>query len=130
VKPGLERLGTDVIVPRTCGHTGEARLTAGVVSRAGDSEETYKLRVHGEVEGHTVTSIDIFVDGTLVETLRSAGEKWETSFDYTPQRPECLGWDLKPLPPRKAMILVVVRAEGVQTMARLLWADYSGYCRS
>jgi Asp-tRNA(Asn)/Glu-tRNA(Gln) amidotransferase A subunit family amidase len=130
VRPGLEGLGTDIIAPKTCGHTGEVVLTAGVVSRAGEGEETYKLRVHGEVETHTETLIDIFVDGTLVKTLRSAGGKWETSFDYVPQRPECLGWDLKPLPPRKAMILVVVKAEGVQTTAKLLWVDYSGHCRS
>ncbi|OAG03991.1 amidase signature enzyme [Paraphaeosphaeria sporulosa] len=40
-----------------------------------------------------------------------------------PLRPqnEILGWDLKPLKPRPAMVVVVLRAENALTKAKLLW---------
>jgi Asp-tRNA(Asn)/Glu-tRNA(Gln) amidotransferase A subunit family amidase len=128
--PPLDALNTDVITLKPRGSAGGLQLTAGADVIKGSSEDAYQMRIHGEVAGHTETSVQIFVDGELVKTLHSTTGEWKTSVDYIPQRPECLGWDLKPLPPRKAMVLVVAKAESAQTTAKLIWVDYTGHCRS
>jgi hypothetical protein len=130
MKPPLEALDTDIIASKTRGDTGELQLKASVDVVLGASGDTHNLTIHGECPGHADASVEVFVDGESVKTLRSGDGKFEASLEYLPQRPECLGWDLKPLPPRKAMVLVVAKAEGVSTAAKLLWVDYSGQCRS
>jgi Asp-tRNA(Asn)/Glu-tRNA(Gln) amidotransferase A subunit family amidase len=130
MKPPLEALDTDIIASKTRGDTGELQLKASVDVVLGASGDTHNLTIHGECPGHADASVEVFVDGESVKTLRSGDGKFEASLEYLPQRPECLGWDLKPLPPRKAMVLVVAKAEGVSTVAKLLWVDYSGQCRS
>jgi Asp-tRNA(Asn)/Glu-tRNA(Gln) amidotransferase A subunit family amidase len=130
VKPPLEALETDSITPRIHENPKDMHLTATANSTVGPNDDTYKLHIRGDVSAHTNTSVQLFIDGILAQTLRPEDGKWNASVDYVPQRPECLGWDLKPLEPRKAMVLVVARAEDAPTTAKLLWVDYSGHCRS
>jgi Asp-tRNA(Asn)/Glu-tRNA(Gln) amidotransferase A subunit family amidase len=130
VKPPLEALETDSITPRIHENPEDMHLTATANSTVGPNDDTYKLHIRGDVSAHTNTSVQLFIDGILAQTLRPEDGKWNASVDYVPQRPECLGWDLKPLEPRKAMVLVVARAEDAPTTAKLLWVDYSGHCRS
>jgi Asp-tRNA(Asn)/Glu-tRNA(Gln) amidotransferase A subunit family amidase len=130
VKPRFEGLETDIIAPRTNANTNEIALTVAAESAVSSGDGTYTLGVHGDISEHANTSIQLFVDGELVETLRAEGGKWDASVDYRPQRPECLGWDLKPLEPRKAMVLVIAKAEEALTTAKLVWVDYTGHCRS
>jgi hypothetical protein len=68
------------------------------------------------------TSLQIFVDGKEVWHEKVATETWSVQLEHAPKRSECLGWDLKPLPPKKAMVIVIARGNGVRDEARLLWA--------
>jgi hypothetical protein len=72
-------------------------------------------------------TIKVFVDGALMLTTQPLGGKFGFQTEYTPKRPECLGWDLKPLAPRKCLVVVVARGEGC-VEARMIWVDFGG-CR-
>jgi Asp-tRNA(Asn)/Glu-tRNA(Gln) amidotransferase A subunit family amidase len=124
IAPPLDRLETDVVKARK-GGGGESELEVTGSVKAGD-EGAYTLMIQGEISGSTTQEIEIYVDGKLERTLKPKDGKLDTEISYKPTRPECLGWDLKPLPPRKAMVLVVTG----RTSAKLLWIDYSGHCRS
>jgi Asp-tRNA(Asn)/Glu-tRNA(Gln) amidotransferase A subunit family amidase len=130
VKPPLDPLETDFVTSRTLTNAKDMRLTAVADSIASPDDGTHTLRICGDVSAHPNTLVQLFIDGILVKTLPPQHGKWDTSVDYVPQRSECLGWDLKPLEPRKAMVLVVAKADDVLTAAKLLWVDYSGHCRS
>ncbi|EUC45084.1 hypothetical protein COCMIDRAFT_5664 [Bipolaris oryzae ATCC 44560] len=72
------------------------------------------------------TSVQVFVDGERVADKTTDGVEWSVTHSYVPERPPILGWDLKPLPPRDIMVLVVVtRKDGGEGSgkreARLLW---------
>lgn len=131
VKPPLEGLVTDFIAPRYRGKRREILdLEATAEVSTIKTENKYTLRVHGSVADESV-EVDVYVDGQKVGTTQPKEVHWELKTTLEPQRPECLGWDLKPLPPRKAMVVVVARSESGGIEAKLLWADYTaaGTCR-
>lgn len=70
----------------------------------------------------TDREVQIFVDGKEAWQGTVATESWSVEVEHTPVRKECLGWDLKPLPPKKAMVIVIARGQGAQDEAKLLWA--------
>lgn len=88
---------------------------------------TYTIRVSGSV---TIRGIDVevFCDGVSENAVWAEGQNWSLSFEYSPKRPEVLGWDLKPLLPRKAMLVVVARSEpeGTVREGKVVWVDYTG----
>ncbi|KAI4669922.1 uncharacterized protein J4E79_000202 [Alternaria viburni] len=71
------------------------------------------------------TPLEVFVDGQAVFYENANKLEWNVSFADEVQRPEVLGWDLKPLPKRDIMVIVVVKrqldGEGLQREARVLW---------
>lgn len=131
VGPSLGGLGTDAITPSVGGNGRDVLdLEAKVEVLGIDGENKYTLRVYGSVVDE-VPEVDVFVDGKKVGTARPNEGNWEIKTEVKAQRPECLGWDLKPLPPRKAMVVVVARSETGGIEAKLLWVDYTsaGRCR-
>lgn len=88
---------------------------------------TWAMAVWGSVSWRGV-DIELFCDGESINREWAEGQHWRFDFEYTPQRPEVLGWDLRPLAPRKAMIVVIVRSEqeGKVRGTRLVWVDCSG----
>ncbi|KAF2821516.1 amidase signature enzyme [Ophiobolus disseminans] len=127
--PPLAPLSTDIIPPRPRPEKSQLQVDATVISERA-SFDTYTLLVKGTVSKiGTGTIVEIFVDGKLAKTLRPEGTEWQTNLEYTPKRPECLGWDLKPLPPRMAMVIVVAKAEDARTAAKLVWMRWSNDCR-
>lgn len=128
--PPLEPLPTDSITTtRTQSRSSEILLAASVSSRRISDEGPYTFTIKGDITLSTLET-DIFVDGKLEKTIQPDGYTWEVEVEYTPERPESLGWDLRPLPPRKAMVIVVARLQGMIASAQLLWVDYTGQCRS
>lgn len=124
ISPPLEALATDISSHRTQQGRSKAALDLTVgVQTTKLAEGLIRLDIRGKVstDGHD-RDVQIFVDGK--EAWRGAidTDTWRVQLDHAPIRPECLGWDLKPLPPKKAMVIVVVRAEGVRDEARLLWS--------
>lgn len=90
----------------------------------GNGKVTFE--VNGTVSGNGADKeVQIFVDGKDQGKRKVAGGSWSVQLEYVPLRPECLGWDLKPLPPKKAMVIVVARGEGMTDEAKLLWAAVS-----
>jgi Asp-tRNA(Asn)/Glu-tRNA(Gln) amidotransferase A subunit family amidase len=124
VEPPLERLETDIVRARERGGSQDTSLSATASVKQTGDEGPYTLIICGEVSGST--DIEIYVDGKLERTLQPTNKTFDTEIPYSPTRPDCLGWDLKPLPPRKAMILIVAN----RAQAQLLWIDYTGHCRS
>jgi Asp-tRNA(Asn)/Glu-tRNA(Gln) amidotransferase A subunit family amidase len=94
--------------------------------------DQYDIRVAGTVAIPGI-ELDVYCDGDCISTIAVEEGDWGLSFEYTPQRPEVLGWDLKPLPPRKAMLLIVARRgpDGEVGEAKVVWVDYlgNGGCR-
>jgi Asp-tRNA(Asn)/Glu-tRNA(Gln) amidotransferase A subunit family amidase len=101
---------------------GGLDLSAGVRTTRLDGGRV-RLDVRGmiSIDG-TNREVRIFVDGKELWKERVTTETWHAQLEYTPVRPECLGWDLKPLPPKKAVVIVVARGQGVRDEAKLLWA--------
>ncbi|KAH7408808.1 amidase signature domain-containing protein [Phaeosphaeria sp. MPI-PUGE-AT-0046c] len=129
IMPPLAALPTDAIPTRAQSQRGEILLAASVSTREISDDNMYTFIIKGNVKTHSRVEIVIFVDGKLEKTLRPHISSWEVELEYKPERPDCLGWDLKPLPPRKAMVVVVARAQDAAQSAQLLWVDYTGNCR-
>jgi len=127
--PPLASLSTDFIT--TLSHSGSSTLDLNATACLTQASDTvYSLLVEGTVSSVDASaSIEIFIDGQLAKTMQPSDNKWEVELEYTPRRPESLGWDLKPLPPRTAMVIVVAKAEGVRTMAKLVWVPCTEECR-
>lgn len=100
-------------------------VEAKVDERSGSGEISMVVRgtLHKVVPQ---TSVQVFVDGNRVADMTTDGAEWSITHSHVPERPPILGWDLKPLPPRDVMILVVVTSKGDgkgsgKREARLLW---------
>ncbi|KAF2993453.1 hypothetical protein E8E13_002163 [Curvularia kusanoi] len=78
-----------------------------------------------DVSGTTTSDaeVQIFVDGKEAWRNKVTAGSWNVQVDHTPVRKECLGWDLQPLPPKKAMVILVARGEHVKEEAKLKWAE-------
>jgi Asp-tRNA(Asn)/Glu-tRNA(Gln) amidotransferase A subunit family amidase len=122
--PGLTpESATDAVAPNVAVEGGPAlELRASVRSRK-VSSSALSLSVNGEVSG-TVPSVNvlIFVDGKEAWNGQ-VEEKWQLDLEHIPLRPECLGWNLKPLKKKSIMVLVVAEAAGTRRDSALLWAD-------
>jgi hypothetical protein len=71
----------------------------------------------------TDAKVQIFVDGKEFWSASVAKGSWSVQLEHAPVRKECLGWDLKPLPPKKAMVIVVARGKDGKEEGSLMWAD-------
>ncbi|KAH7063935.1 amidase signature domain-containing protein [Paraphoma chrysanthemicola] len=78
--------------------------------------------------------IDVWIDGKSQGTLMPPGKQWTGKFEFDRKRPEVLGWDLKPLEERKAMVVVLASGmvgsvlDGARE-GRVVWVDFTGKCR-
>jgi hypothetical protein len=67
--------------------------------------------------------VEVWVNGVYQARTRVAEEKtWSMSCKYKYSDNVCLGWDLKPLPRKPVMVLVIARANFAPTFAKMLWA--------
>lgn len=124
ISPPLQPLETDVAraSEKLERGRGSLDLSVGVRTTKLDSGGV-RLDIQGmiAIDG-TEREVLIFVNGQQLWKNQVTTESWHVRLEYTPVRSECLGWDLKPLPPKKAMVIVVARSQGVQDEAKLLWA--------
>ena len=121
----LQPLDTDLAKPGSNHEQVRGTLDLSVIVRTVELENGgLMLNIDGmmSVDG-TVREVQILVDGKEKWRNEVTTEAWKTQLEYTPIRSECLGWDLKPLPPKKAMVIVIGRGERVRDEAKLLWAD-------
>lgn len=80
------------------------------------------LDISGSVAADgTDKEVQIFVDGKELWRDTKVQGPWKVHLEHTVVRQECLGWDLKPLPPKRAMIIVLARGPGAQEEAKLVW---------
>ncbi|KAJ4363423.1 hypothetical protein N0V83_009716 [Neocucurbitaria cava] len=118
-------LDTDSVAARGLPQRGDGRrldLCAGVRSSK-QADGSLLLHFGGTISvDYEDTTLQIYLDGTEAYHGKNSTETWEVELKYTPERPVCLGWDLKPLSPRKVMAIVVARGDGGAVEAKLLWA--------
>ncbi|KAJ4291858.1 hypothetical protein N0V90_009754 [Kalmusia sp. IMI 367209] len=125
------KLATDLVPRRAVPilrKSAELDLTAHVEN---NGSEEQAVRVHGTVHGSgTVDRISVEVwlnDVKVASQLVSDSGKWNFTIKdmnlQARQKPEVLGWDLKPLKQRPDMMIVIARAPNVlmRPKARLLW---------
>jgi Asp-tRNA(Asn)/Glu-tRNA(Gln) amidotransferase A subunit family amidase len=126
--PLTPALATDIIHP-----TAERQVAGEHVIRTVTVVVKYPLNTHNEllmtVHG-TFTSVSphtrvlVYVDGAQIYDEVKEQERWGVTFKHQPRRPECLGWDLKPLPKKDVMVIVVVDGgSGKRREARVLWVS-------
>lgn len=124
ISPPLQPLETDIARASRKLERGRGSLdlSIGVRTTKLDSGRV-RLDVQGmiAIDG-TDREVQIFVDGQQLWKDQVTTESWHVQLEYTPVRSECLGWDLKPLQPKKAMVIVIARGQGVQDEAKLLLA--------
>lgn len=90
----------------------------------GSCKGTYAIHAYGTISAlPSDTSVVIYVDGKLHLTKDLKERVLDVEFEYKPYRRECLGWDLKPLKPRKVMVIIAVKVEGVISTAQLQWVE-------
>jgi Asp-tRNA(Asn)/Glu-tRNA(Gln) amidotransferase A subunit family amidase len=142
IAPPLPTLTTDRISrrnptpPKAQGKALSLKVSATAIPSA---TGLYTLKISGswnvtQDQSTRQAAIEFWVDGESHGTLMPPGTEWEGEFDYEPKRPECLGWDLKPLAPRKAMVVVLASGLGASEMegvreGKVIWVDYTGSCR-
>ena len=99
------------------------KLRASVRSSRTSSSSALSLGIDVTVsEEASNVAVKIFVDGKEAWNGSVEGENWHVELEHSPHRPECLGWDLKPLETKKVMIVVVTQAEGSRREAVVVWA--------
>lgn len=87
-----------------------------------EGDNGLRLRIHGALSNAALgTVVQVHIDGDDVYEEVIEQEKWETVVTHKPKREVRLGWDLKPLPPKDVMVLVVAKREEAVTEAKLLW---------
>jgi Asp-tRNA(Asn)/Glu-tRNA(Gln) amidotransferase A subunit family amidase len=124
ISPPLKVLDTDIAEPGTVHKHGEMGLDLSVgvrTTKVGDGR--VKLDIGGtiSVDPENV-EVQIFVDGRRMWKDKVNTETWSVQLEHSPQRSERLGWDLKPLPPKKVMVIVLAKGDQVADQAKLLWA--------
>ncbi|KAL6702389.1 hypothetical protein ACN47E_002340 [Coniothyrium glycines] len=82
---------------------------------------SYQIHISGTISSaFPNTRLQVFVDGSEAYSREISNDEWQIILEHAPRRSESLGWNLKPLPPRGIMIIVVARA-GPKVQAKLLW---------
>ncbi|KAF2629408.1 amidase signature enzyme [Macroventuria anomochaeta] len=124
ISPPLAPLETDIARKETQQEYGATSLNLSVgvrTTKLGEGKVGLDINGMISVDG-TDREVQIFVDGQEAWKDKVATETWNVQLEHTPVRQEYLGWDLKPLPPKKAMVIVVARGDGLREEAKLLWA--------
>lgn len=90
------------------------------------ADNELSLTVHGTLhEPASENLVQVFVDGYAAYTAMVENAEWKFWTAHPVKRPEVLGWDLKPLPKRDLMVIVVVKRrvgdEVIKKDAKLLW---------
>jgi Asp-tRNA(Asn)/Glu-tRNA(Gln) amidotransferase A subunit family amidase len=132
VPPPLAALDTDIIPPHSRPSSPSSTLltltASAYTTPIPDLPSSYTLNIGGTyAPPSSVIVLTIYVDGLRVMTSEPLGGSWGYRMEYTPRRPECLGWDLKPLQMRKCLVMVVARGEG-KVQGKMAWVDLGG-CR-
>jgi hypothetical protein len=100
---------------------GNLGLTASCdVTIEGDAT---RIRISGLINSGDAANVEVYLNGKKAGNASVGSGSWEMVLDHEGCAPRRLGWDLKPLPPRPVMVLVVARSETAPTAARLLWAS-------
>lgn len=125
ISPPLRPLDTDIARLGTSHEHGKGSLNLWADVRTTKLEnDSVRLEISGAISidgGHR--EVQIFIDGNEMWKEKITMGTWNVQLEYTPKRTECLGWDLKPLPPKKIMIIVFARGDGLSDQAKLLWAE-------
>ena len=122
VRPPLEGLATDVAGGGVVRVRDGKALELDVETRSkGLGEGKVGIEISGTIG--TDAEVQVFVDGKEAWSESVTAGSWSVQLEHAPVRKECLGWDLKPLPPKKAMVIVVARGKNGKETARLMWAD-------
>lgn len=121
--PPLAPLETDVARGAAKEH-GSVGLALSVEVQTTDlGHGKVRLDIEGTVSTDSADrEIQIYVDGKELWREKVADASWSVQLEHVSVRQECLGWDLKPLPSKKAMVIVIARGEGTADEAKLLWA--------
>ncbi|KAH6625854.1 amidase signature domain-containing protein [Boeremia exigua] len=125
ISPPLQPLATDIIRPGAIQASvqGSIELEVRVQSQT-VVDGKLAIEINGSVlPDGTEREVQIFVDGKEMWKDRIVTESWSVKLEHTLVRRECLGWDLKPLPPKKAMVIVIVKGAGTPEEAKLMWAE-------
>ncbi|KAE8829363.1 hypothetical protein PTNB73_06674 [Pyrenophora teres f. teres] len=103
-----------------------ANLTSGL--SASDHDGKVGMQVQGSLHSPSPrSSIQVFADGEEVYNQAIDGQDFTITFQHKLERPEVLGWDLKPLPAKDVMVIVIATGSGpadgktATREARLLW---------
>ncbi|KAK1910824.1 hypothetical protein P3342_008704 [Pyrenophora teres f. teres] len=103
-----------------------AHLTSGL--SASDHDVKVEMQVQGSLHSPSPrSSIQVFADGEEVYNQAIDGQDFTITFQHKLERPEVLGWDLKPLPAKDVMVIVIATGSGpadgktATREARLLW---------
>lgn len=133
--PGLE---SDVVLRSGGVGGGEEMAVLELTAAVGSAPEKHSIQLHAGIQASGTTAsavaLEVWVNGTKAWTQTLSGleprsEPQQLQIDIeagsVPLRPEAevLGWDLKPLKPRPAMVIVVARAENALPKAALLWVQ-------
>ena len=125
ISPPLRPLNTDIAKLST-NHKHETRsLNLGVdVHTTKLGEGRVRLDINGVISiGESQREVQVYVDGVEMWREKITTETWSVQLEHKPKRAECLGWDLKPLPPKKIMVIVIARGDGSGDQAKLLWGE-------
>ena len=118
----MEGLATDVAGGGVVRVRDGKALELDVETRSkGLGEGKVGIEISGTIG--TDAEVQVFVDGKEAWSESVTAGSWSVQLEHAPVRKECLGWDLKPLPPKKAMVIVVARGKNGKETARLMWAD-------
>jgi Asp-tRNA(Asn)/Glu-tRNA(Gln) amidotransferase A subunit family amidase len=98
-------------------------FTTSVTTDSSPKDVTIELSVSfAEQESWVDRDVEVWVNGSRVYQKQTEGNpKLSMSDRYTYSESVCLGWDLKPLPRKPVMVLVVARADFAPTFADLQW---------
>jgi Asp-tRNA(Asn)/Glu-tRNA(Gln) amidotransferase A subunit family amidase len=132
VPPPLAALDADIMPSHSRSHspsnTPLAMTVSAYTTPISDLPGSYTLNIGGTyAPASSAIVITVYVDGMLTMTSEPLGGSWGYRMEYTPKRTECLGWDLKPLKPRKGLVVVVARGEG-EVQGKMVLVDFGG-CR-
>ncbi|PSN70348.1 amidase signature enzyme [Corynespora cassiicola Philippines] len=118
--PGLV---TDKLVRRIGVSRAKGIEMIAKVDASKEDDEKVRLSLKGTLSGDVPQNamIEVYLDGAQSWSGGAQGTNWDALIEYKKMNRECLGWDLKPLPPKPIMVLVVAKAELTFMTAKLLW---------
>ncbi|KAF2120371.1 amidase signature domain-containing protein [Lophiotrema nucula] len=124
--PASPALPTDMISTRKRQGTHPISIIASAsLLRNG---EDLDITISGHLESLPTDTqeaqVEVYVDGKKSWAGTNVGGSLSIEIsDQKPVRPDVLGWDLKPLPPRPVMVIIIARCDNALPGAELLWAS-------